>query len=88
MKLGVAIALLAVLYSFYPTYELAVRSAGDQPWQSGATHWSLARCREAGAALDEGEWRCRQNNPWHLLFRTGTRYDPAINESQRALESG
>lgn len=88
MKLGVVIGLLAVLYVFWPTYELTERPSGDEPWRSGATHWSLARCRAAGAALDEGQWRCRQNNPWHFLFRTGTRYDPAIDESQRALESG
>lgn len=88
MKLALVIATLVLLYIFYPTYELATRS-GSAPWAAGGeTYWSLADCRAAGRALAEGEWRCRRNNPWHLLFRTGTRYDPDINTSQRALDDG
>lgn len=88
MKLGLVLAAVALLYVFYPTYELVTRS-GSALWTAGsATYWSLADCRSAGRALAEGEWRCRRNNPWHLLFRTGTRYDPDINDSQRDLERG
>ena len=86
MKFGMVIGLLALGYVFYPSYELLSRAASGQPWGGGATYWSLSRCREAAVSLDGMQWRCRQNNPWHLLFRTATRYDPAIYESQRALE--
>lgn len=87
MKLGVVIAVLALLYVFYPSYQLWSRPVGGQEWRAGATYWALSRCRAGGRALDGAEWRCRQNNPWHQLFRTGTRYDPQIHESQRALEA-
>jgi hypothetical protein len=86
MKLGVVIAILGLLYLFYPSYELLTRSLDDQKWRAGDTYWSLSRCRAGGRALGDAEWRCRQNNPWHQLFRTGTRYDPDIHDSQRALE--
>jgi hypothetical protein len=88
VKLGLVIAALVLLYVFYPTYELVTRS-GSPAWAADdRTYWSLADCRAAGRALAEAEWRCRANNPWHLLFRTGTRYDPDINASQRELEGG
>ncbi|MGB5098843.1 MAG: hypothetical protein WBN82_13145 [Porticoccaceae bacterium] len=35
--------------------------------------------------MRNAQWRCRQNNPWYLLFRTSTRYDPKIRDSQDAL---
>lgn len=86
MKLGVVIVVLGLLYIFYPSYELLTRPLDDQKWRVGDTYWSLSRCRAGGRALGGTEWRCRQSNPWHQLFRTGTRYDPDIHESQRALE--
>jgi len=89
MKVGLVIAALALAYVFYPTYELLIRAGAAAAWAPGGeTHWSLADCRRAGQALDEGEWRCRQNNPWVLLFRTGMRYDPDIQDSQRDPDGG
>lgn len=89
MKVGLVIAALVLAYVFYPTYEMLARSGPGVAWASSdETHWSLAHCRRAGQALAEGEWRCRQNNPWHRLFRTGTRYDPDIKDSQQALDGG
>ena len=86
MKVGLIIAALALVYVFYPTYELRSRAGSEAAWIAGdQTHWSLADCRRAGRALADSEWRCHQNNPWHQLFRTGTRYDPDIQDSQRAL---
>jgi len=89
MKIGLILAVLALAYVFYPTHELLTRPGPDAAWASGGrTHWSLTDCRKAGAAHDGGEWRCRQNNPWYLLFRTGTRYDPDIKDSQQELDGG
>lgn len=89
MKVGLVIAVLILAYVFYPTYQLLSRTEGDAAWTArNGTHWSLAGCRRAGQAPGEGEWRCRQNNPWHQLFRTGTRYDPDIKASQRDLDGG
>lgn len=89
MKVGLVIGALALMYVFYPTYESLSRTGPGAAWVAGdRTYWSLADCRNAGRSLAEGESRCRRNNPWHLLFRTGTRYDPDINASQRALEGG
>lgn len=89
MKVGLVIGTLVLLYVFYPTHEALSRTGPDAAWIAGdRTYWSLADCRNAGRALAQGEWRCRKNNPWHLLFRTGTRYDPDINASQRELDGG
>ena len=86
MKIGAAIFVLAMLYLFYPSYELQIRaSAGDHWTTYGGTIWSHDQCRQQGRAVREAQWRCLQNNPWHLLFRTSTRYDPEIRDSQDAL---
>jgi len=86
MKIGAVIFVLAMLYLFYPSYELQVRSSTDDNWNvSGGTIWSRDQCRRQGRALRGGQWRCQQNNPWHHLFQTSTRYDPDIRDSQDAL---
>jgi hypothetical protein len=91
MKVGVVIFVLAMLYVFYPSYELQVRPSAGDNWAGsgntagGGTIWSHDQCRKQGRALRDIQWRCRQNNPWHLLFQTSTRYDPEIRDSQDAL---
>ena len=86
MRIGAAIFVLAMLYLFYPSYELQTRTAAGDNWTTyGGTIWSHDQCRQQGRAVREAQWRCLQNNPWHLLFRTSTRYDPEIRDSQDAL---
>ena len=86
MKVGVVVLVLVLLYVFYPRYELQVRSADGDAWAvSGQTIWSSRECHRQGQALHDTRWRCRQNDPWHLLFQTGTRYDPRIRGNQDAL---
>ena len=86
MKIGAAIFVLAMLYLFYPSYELQTRASAGDDWTTyGGTIWSHDQCHEQGRAVREAQWRCRQNNPWYLLFRTSTRYDPEIRDSQDAL---
>ncbi|MGB5098844.1 MAG: hypothetical protein WBN82_13150 [Porticoccaceae bacterium] len=51
MKIGVAIFVLAMLYLFYPSYELQIRaSAGDNWTTYGGTIWSHDQCHEQGAS--------------------------------------
>lgn len=86
MKIGAAVFVLAVLYLFYPSYELQIRSTTGDNWTTaGNTTWSRDQCRKQGRAVRDAQWRCRQNNPWHLLFQTSTRYDPEIRDSQDVL---
>lgn len=91
MKIGAAIFVLVMLYIFYPTYELQTRelqaraSTGDRWTTYGGTIWSRDQCRKQGHAVRDAQWRCAQNNPWHLLFQTSTRYDPGIRDSQDVL---
>lgn len=88
MSIGLVIAVLVLAYVLYPRYELLIRASPDEASVSLGHHWSPADCRNAGAALDGGEWRCRQNNSWYLLFRTGTRCDPDIKDRQLELDGG
>ncbi|MBK6960580.1 MAG: hypothetical protein IPN63_02430 [Gammaproteobacteria bacterium] len=91
MKIGAAIFVLAMLYLFYPSYELQIRATTGDNWTTagnptwGNTIWSRDQCRKQGRALRDMQWRCRQNNPWHLLFQTSTRYDPEIRDGQEVL---
>ena len=86
MKVGVVVLLLVLLYVFYPRYELQVRAPESGGWTAQvASIWSSRECHRQGQALHDTRWRCRQNDPWHLLFQTGTRYDPRISGSQDAL---
>lgn len=91
MKIGAAILVLVMLYLFYPTYELQIRASTGDRWTTsgnptwGGTIWSRDQCRKQGHAVRDVQWRCAQNNPWHLLFQTSTRYDPRIRDSQDAL---
>jgi len=91
MKIGAAIFVLAMLYLFYPRYELQIRASAGDNWTTsgnptwGDTIWSRDQCLKQGHAVRDAQWRCWQNNPWHLLFQTSTRYDPEIRDSQDAL---
>lgn len=91
MKIGAAIFVLAMLYLFYPSYELQIRATTGDNWTTSGnttwsdTIWSRDQCRKQGRAVRDAQWRCRQNNPWHLLFQTSTRYDPEIRDSQDVL---
>jgi len=86
VKVGAVVLALALLYMFWPRYELQAQALDSEDWATKASAiWSYQECRRQGHALHGVQWRCRQNDPWHLLFQTGTRYDPRIRGSQDAL---
>lgn len=86
MKVGAAVLALILLYIFWPRYDLQTRARDDDTWATQTSSiWSHQTCLRQGHALRDTQWRCRQDDPWHLLFQTGTRYDPRIRGSQDSM---
>mgnify|MGYP003629690440 CR=1 FL=1 len=87
MKLILMSLLAAVVYVFWPTYDLLVRAeaASKRYTLMESGFYSRAGCEQLGQRIDPLRYRCDRTTRWTAIFGNYTRYDPAIRETQKRL---